>query len=122
MNTAFNNAKSLNKHFQDIEHEPNVLAADVIGFAESRLCARDQSVHFSLRRCKLVRLDDAQYESLNRPAHGLALYIKEYLEVQKLVKLQCRSCNFIYAALHSTQNAILSYCSIQITEELTESF
>ena len=52
---AFNNARSLNKHFQDIEHEPNVLAADVIGFAESRLCARDQNVHFSLRRCNLVR-------------------------------------------------------------------
>ena len=51
---AFNNARSLNKHFQDIEHEPNVLAADVIGFAESRLCARDENVHFSLRRFKLV--------------------------------------------------------------------
>ena len=75
---AFNNARSLNKHFQDIEHEPNVLAADVIGFAESKLCARDQNVHFSLRRCKLVRLDDTQYESLNRPSHGLALYMKEY--------------------------------------------
>ena len=100
---AFNNARSLNKHFQDIEHEPNVLAADVIGFAESRLCARDQNVHFSLRRCNLVRLDDTQYESLNRPSHGLALYMKEYLEVQKLVKLQCQSCEFIYAALHSRQ-------------------
>ena len=100
---AFNNARSLNKHFQDIEHEPNVLAADVIGFAESRLCARDQNVHFSLRRCNLVRLDDTQYESLNRPSHGLALYMKEYLEVQKLVKLQCQSCEFIYSALHSRQ-------------------
>ena len=100
---AFNNARSLNKHFQDIEHEPNVLAADVIGFAESRLCARDENVHFSLRRFKLNRLDDSQYESLNRPSHGLALYIKEYLEVQKLEKLQCQSCEFIYAALHSRQ-------------------
>ena len=100
---AFNNARSLNKHFQDIEHEPNVLAADVIGFAESRLCARDENVHFSLRRFKLIRLDDSQYESLNRPSHGLALYMKEYLEVQKLEKLQCQSCEFIYAALHSRQ-------------------
>ena len=111
---AFNNARSLNKHFQDIEHEPNVLAADVIGFAESRLCARDQNVHFSLRRCNLVRLDDTQYESLNRPSHGLALYMKEYLEVQKLVKLQCQSCEFIYAALHSRQKGHSSCYSIQI--------
>ena len=50
---AFNDARSLNKHFKDIEHEPNVLA-DVIGFAESRLCAWDQSVHFALRRLKLI--------------------------------------------------------------------
>ena len=31
---AFNNVRSLHKHFKDIELEPNVLAADVIGFAE----------------------------------------------------------------------------------------
>ena len=41
---AFNNARSLNKHFQDIEHEPNVLAADVIGFAESIFCKRDEKI------------------------------------------------------------------------------
>ena len=35
---VFNNARSLNKHLKDIEHEPNMLAADVIGFAESQLC------------------------------------------------------------------------------------
>ena len=34
---AFNNARSLHKHFKDVEFEPNVLAADVIGFSETRL-------------------------------------------------------------------------------------
>ena len=29
--------------------------------------------------------------------------MKVYLEVQKLVKLQCQSCEFIFAALHSRQ-------------------
>ena len=29
---AFNNVRSLHKHFNDIEFEPHVLAADVIGF------------------------------------------------------------------------------------------
>ena len=95
---AFNNARSLNKHFKDIEHEPNVLAADVIGFAGSRLFARDQSVHFALRRFKLIRLDDTGYGSLNSSPHGFALYMKEYLEVQKLVKLQCQSCEFIFCS------------------------
>ena len=81
----------MNKHFKDIAHEPNVLAADVIGFAESRLCARDQTVHFALRRFKLIRLDDTGYGSLNGSPHDLALSMKDYLEVAKLVKLQCRS-------------------------------
>ena len=80
-----------------------MLAADVIGFAESRLCARDQSINFALRRFNLIRLDDTGYGSLNRPPHGLTLYMKDYLEVQKLVKLQCQSYEFIFAALHSRQ-------------------
>ena len=38
---AFNNARSLHMHFKDIQFEPKVLSADVVGFAESRLCERD---------------------------------------------------------------------------------
>ena len=54
---AFNNARSLHKHFKDVEFEPNVLAADVIGFAETRLCSRDENIHFALKRFRLIRLD-----------------------------------------------------------------
>ena len=72
---AFNNARSLHKHFRDVEFEPNVLAADAIGFAETRLCRRDENVHYALKRFRLIRLDDAEKESGNRPHHGLALYV-----------------------------------------------
>ena len=80
-----------------------MLAADVIGFAESRLCKRDENVHFALKRFRLIRLDDTEKESVNRPHHGLALYVKEYFHVQKVVKLHCQSCEFILAAMHSIQ-------------------
>ena len=80
---AFNNARSLHKHFKDVEWEPNVLAADVIGFAESRLCTRDEDVHFALNKFRLVRLDETAHET--RPHHGLALYVKEHFEIQKVV-------------------------------------
>ena len=100
---AFNNVRSLHKHFKDIEFEPNVLAADVTGFAESRLCKRDVNVHFALKRFRLIRLDDTEKESVNRPHHGLALYVKEYFHVQKIVKLHCQSREFILAAMHSIQ-------------------
>ena len=40
---------------------------------------------------------------VNRPHHGLALYVKEYFHVRKVVKLHCQSCDFILAAMHSIQ-------------------
>ena len=51
---AFKNARSLHKHFKDVEPEPNVLAADAIGHAETRLCRRDENVHFALKRSDLL--------------------------------------------------------------------
>ena len=100
---AFNNARSLHKHFRDVEFEPNVLAADAIGFAETRLCRRDENVHYALKRFRLIRLDDAEKESGNRPHHGLALYVKEYFQIQKVVKMQCKSFEFIFAAIYNIQ-------------------
>ena len=100
---AFNNARSLHKHFRDVEFEPNVLAADAIGFAETRLCRRDENVHYALKRFRITRLDDAEKESGNRPHHGLALYVKEYFQIQKVVKMQCKSFEFIFAGIYSIQ-------------------
>ena len=100
---AFNNARSLHKHFRDVEFEPNVLAADAIGFAETRLCRRDENVHYALKRFRLIRLDDAEKESGNRPHHGLALYVKEYFQIQKVVKMQCKSFEFLFAGICSIQ-------------------
>ena len=102
--TAFNNARSLHKHLKEIEAEPNVLAADVIGFAETRLCQRDKDTDFTLKGFALIRLDETgSPESVHRPHHGLALYIKTCFAVQKLVKLCCSSFEFIAASLVSGQ-------------------
>ena len=79
------------------------MAADVIGFAESRLCKRDENVLFALKRFRLIRSDDTEKESVNRPHHGLALYVKDYVHVQKVVKVHCQSCEFIFAAMHNIQ-------------------
>ena len=51
-----------------------MLAADVIGFAESRLCIRDEDINFALNKFRLIRLDETAHET--RPHHGLALYVK----------------------------------------------
>ena len=83
----FNNARFLHKHFSDIEFEPNILSADVIGFAESRLCARDDSSHFAQKDFKLLRIDETGHNSGNRPYHMLALYIMDYYEIQRIEKI-----------------------------------
>ena len=102
---AFNNARSLHKHFEDVQFEPNVLSADVIGFAESRLCSRDEDVNFALNRFRLVRLDEAARET--RPHHGLALYVKEHFAIQEVVKHHSQFCEFISAKLHSKRKGQL---------------
>ena len=52
---AFNNARSLHKHVRDVEFEPNVLAADSIGFAETRFCRRDENVHYALKKVQTYK-------------------------------------------------------------------
>ena len=39
---AFNNCRSLHKHFSQVKSEPNILASDVVGFSETRLCSADE--------------------------------------------------------------------------------
>ena len=85
------------------EFELNVLAADAIGFAETGLCRRDENIHYALKRFRLIRLDDAEKESGNRPPQGLALYVKEYFQIQKNVKMQCKSFELIFAGIYSIQ-------------------
>ena len=64
-----------------------ILSADVIGFAESRLCTRDTSSHFALKNFKLMRMDETGHDSVKRPYQWLALYIKDCFEIQKVEKI-----------------------------------
>ncbi|MCG8077008.1 MAG: AAA family ATPase, partial [Candidatus Thiodiazotropha taylori] len=106
---AFNNTRSLHKHFQEIQFEPNILASDVVGFAETRLCARDEDMHFALNRFRLIRFDETACQSISRPHHGLAVYIKQNIEIEKIVKHRSHSCEFIMAALNSTTKGFYQY-------------
>ena len=40
---AYNNCRSLHKHFEDIRHDRSILSAHVVGISESRLCEKDDS-------------------------------------------------------------------------------
>ena len=73
----------------------------MIGFAESRLCTRDDSSHFALKNFKLLRMDEIRHDSVNRPYHGLALYIKDCFEIQKIEKFYSDICEFMFVTMYS---------------------
>ncbi|MCU7801387.1 MAG: hypothetical protein KZQ70_14975, partial [gamma proteobacterium symbiont of Lucinoma myriamae] len=96
---AFSNTRSLHKHFSDVRFEPNVLSADIIGFAETRLQMKDNSSNFTLNGFKLIRHDEKEHASASRPYHGLVLYVKEQFDIQRLKKFRSDTCEFISATV-----------------------
>lgn len=72
----FNNAKSLHKHLFDIKLEPSVLAADVIGIAESWLCELDTEEDFTLEGFTMFRNDASHVRS----HHGIVVYLRTQLQ------------------------------------------
>ena len=78
---VFQNAQSLNKHFDLIKNDSTFIDADIVCFAETRLCSRDQDEEFSLRGFHSVYRNDQQTIHMKRPEHGLAIYVKTEFEV-----------------------------------------
>lgn len=101
----FNNARSLNKHFLDIKSDQNILAADIVGIAESRICAKDLDNNFALDGFKIVR-NDAQSPH-SRPHHGIVLYLKDTLLVDK-----CQS--------FTTEDVEFSFVSVRFTSKIVQ--
>ena len=58
-----------------------------------------ENLHFALKRFKFIRLGETEKESVNRIHHGLALYVKEYFQIQKVVKMQYKSFEFIFTGI-----------------------
>ena len=80
--STFINARSLHKHFPDIAGDHNLISSNVIGIAESRLQATDNSADYALPGFQLIRADS--YSSTGRPYHGLAAYISCDLQIEDI--------------------------------------
>ena len=83
----FNNARSLHKHYLDLRTDHSILNADILGFSETRLVTNDQDMEYHIDGFKIYRNDEKQ-TGKNRPYHGLVLYLKDDIAVQKLI---CKS-------------------------------
>ncbi|KAK3108678.1 hypothetical protein FSP39_013177 [Pinctada imbricata] len=92
---AFNNARSFHKHFLDISVDPNILAADVIGIMESRLCRSDSNESYALDGFEMYRCDQKIRASGVRPSHGLVLYLKNGLQCNQIFQYSTDKVEFL---------------------------
>ncbi|KAK3090521.1 hypothetical protein FSP39_012459 [Pinctada imbricata] len=92
---AFNNARSFHKHFLDVSVDPNILAADVIGIMESRLCSSDHNETYAIDGFEIYRCDQNIPTSGTRPSHGLVLYLKDHLHCEQIFQYSTDEVEFL---------------------------
>ena len=96
---VFNNTRSLHAHMTDIKSDPNILNADVIGLAETRLITDDSYEDYDLQGYNFFRTDQEQTDHRTRPPHGLALYVKDTIEVKDIKDFSSPNLEFVAADL-----------------------
>lgn len=74
------NTRSLHKHIDDIRKDFNLLSSDLIALSETHLLDSDRNETFALHGYRLYRFDSTQ-NSGHRSSHGLALYVKDSLNI-----------------------------------------
>jgi hypothetical protein len=97
---AFNNCRSLHKHFPQIRKDPNILASDAVGFSETRLTSSDVAENYQLQGYTPI-FNHEESDTLNtRPYHGTALYVKNNYKTTCISKFNNGLMEFIIADLH----------------------
>jgi hypothetical protein len=99
--------RSLNPHFEDIKADPNVLCADVIGFAETKLMRSDANDKYALPGFGLpIRNDQHQSVVRTRPPYGLIVYVREGFVVDELSVFSTPDLEYIMADIISCKGHI----------------
>ncbi|XP_061184993.1 uncharacterized protein LOC133193009 [Saccostrea echinata] len=92
---AFNNCRSLHKHFPQIHNEPNIVASDVVGFSETRLTSADIAENYQLQGYTAVFNHESTDNLDRRPYHGTAIYVKNDYKTTCISKWNSGSMEFI---------------------------
>ncbi|XP_071138424.1 uncharacterized protein [Mytilus edulis] len=103
---VFNNSRSLHAHFNDRKSDPNILDADVIGIAESRLISTDENDFHVPGFEPPVRLDQKQTNFNTRPPHGLVLYYRNNCILHNTVTFSTPSLEFVIADIISPSKGL----------------
>ena len=72
----FLNARSLHRHFKDIQKDLNLTSAHIAIFSETRFSSYDSDNMYAIDGFKLFRNDSPHSNSCPRPYGGMALYVK----------------------------------------------
>ena len=74
-------ALKIHNHYCDLQKDPNYGSASIIAIAESRLTNEDSDSDYAMQGFTLFRNDQHSHNQ-HRPSHGLAVYVKEEIDVQ----------------------------------------
>ena len=75
---VYNNTRSYRKHYYDIKDNYNLLAADIIFLAETRLTLYDKTENYPIENVHAYRMDQ---ECASKPYHGLIMYLHNNIEL-----------------------------------------
>ena len=99
LKVAMNNARSYHKHFPDVSVDPNILAADVIGIMESRLCHIDENETYRIHGYDIYRCDQQIQSRSRRPSHGLLLYVRNGFDCTEISQHSTNLLEFLFCHL-----------------------
>ena len=99
LKVAMNNARSYHKHFPDVSVDPNILAADVIGIMESRLCHVDENDTYRIHGYDIYRCDQQIQSRSRRPSHGLLLYVRNGFDCTEISQHSTNLLEFLFCHL-----------------------
>jgi hypothetical protein len=70
----FLNARSVNRHLQDIRQDANIQGSTIACFCESRLCRRDSCQDTAIGHFYQYRQDHSQTNTQSRPSYGMTVH------------------------------------------------
>lgn len=109
----FQNCRSLKRHIFDIRNEKNLLAANILAFAETCLRSTDKSTDYGLIGFDLFRNDDSCCRE--RPYHGTVVYSKNFPNVFKVDNILNVELTYGYIFLENSRiNICFVYCPSKI--------
>lgn len=76
MKIIYHNTRSLNKHFEDLKNDGNIMSADIIAVSESRLKITDKNDDYNLPGFQMFRFDGSENLGV-RSYNGIVIYTRE---------------------------------------------